>query len=150
MSKSSIVNFLEGKGSHPRYGIVDQILMRDDSFWERNHDFIQWLFPLDEASRSVRNAPVLTHECVASIRLSDEAKKSFLKATKRYKEFLARSQKWRTGYDHNQLRISRVIKSLRLLISDEAANSFKYWVAGELGDNIDKIHPDARKHWRLA
>ena len=65
-------------------------------------------------------------------------------------EFLARSQKWRTGYDHNQLRISRVIKSLRLLISDEAANSFKYWVAGELGDNIDKIHPDARKHWRLA
>ena len=150
MTDSLICRFMGGNADHPVHGSLEQILSNDDEFWERNHDFIQWLFPLNEASRSVRNSPVLTHECVASIRLSDEAKKSLLKAANRYKEFLARSQKWRTGYDHNQLRISRVIKSLRLLISDEAANSFKYWVAGELGDNIDKIHPDARKHWRLA
>ena len=150
MTDSLICRFMGGKSDHPVHGSLDQILSNDDEFWERNHDFIQWLFPLNEASRSIRNSPVLTHECVSSIQSSDEAKKSLLKATKRYKEFLTSSQKWRIGYDHNQLRISRVIKSLRLLIGDEAANSFKYWVAGELGDNIDKIHPDARKHWRLA
>ena len=150
MTDSFICRFMGGNADHPVHGSHEQILSNDDGFWERNHDFIQWLFPLDEASRSVRNSPVLTHECVSSIQLSDEAKKSLLKAANRYKEFLARSQKWRTGYDHNQLRISRVIKSLRLLIGDEVANSFKYWAAGELGDDIDKIHPDARKHWRLA
>ena len=29
-------------------------------------------------------------------------------------------------------------------MDDEAANAFKYWVAGQLGDRIDSINPETK------
>lgn len=126
------------------------VLVQDDDFWERNHDFIQWLFPLTEPSKSNRKAPVLSQEDVDLIRSSDSAQENLQRAIIRFKEFLACSTKWRQGYDHNHLRISRAIKSLRLLVDEDTANNFKHWVARELGDDIDRIHPESKKHWRLS
>lgn len=126
------------------------VLAQDDDFWERNHDFIQWLFPLTEPSKSNRRSPVLSQEEVELIRSSDTAQENLQRAVIRFKEFLACSTKWRHGYDHNHLRISRAIKSLRLLVDEDTANSFKHWVARELGDDIDRIHPESKKHWRLS
>ena len=64
--------------------------------------------------------------------------------------FLLNTTRWRSSHDHNHLRITRVIKSLRLLTDDETANGFKYWVAGQLGDRIDSINTRSKKFWRLA
>lgn len=129
---------------------ISLILEEDDHYWEQTHDFIQWLFPLTEPSRSNRKAPVLSAEEIQLIRTSDIAQENLQRAVIRFKEFLACSTKWRQGYDHNHLRISRAIKSLRLLVNEDAANSFKHWVARELGDDIDRIHPDSKRHWRLS
>jgi hypothetical protein len=147
---TDIERFLAGVGTDGVGRSINQILDMDDTLWERTHDFIQWLFPLKEASRSVRNAPVLTDVQIKQIRESETIQVNIQRSVLRYKEFLASTTKWRSGYDHNHLRISRVIKSLRLLVSDEAANGFKYWVAGQLGDQIDTIHVESRKHWRLS
>jgi len=147
---ADVKRFLAGTGTDGVGRSINQILDLDDAHWERTHDFIQWLFPLTEASRSVRNAPVLTHDEIKQIRESETAQANLQQSVLRYKEFLAGTTKWRSGYDHNHLRISRVIKSLRLLVSDEAANGFKYWVAGQLGDQIDSIHAESRRHWRLS
>ena len=129
---------------------ITTILEENDHYWERNHDFIQWLFPLTEPSKSNRRSPVLSQEEVELIRSSDTAQENLQRAVIRFKEFLACSTKWRHGYDHNHLRISRAIKSLRLLVDEDTANSFKHWVARELGDDIDRIHPESKKHWRLS
>ena len=145
-----IIDFLIKSGTDTQSRHLNQILDENDEYWERTHDFIQWLFPLTEPSRSVRNAPVLTHDEIKQIRESETAQANIQRSVIRYKEFLAGSTKWRSGYDHNHLRVSRVIKSLRLLVSDEAANGFKYWVAGQLGDQIDSIHAESRRHWRLS
>ena len=145
-----IIAFLEGTGVDAYDRRLDQILTESDGYWDRTHDFIQWLFPLTEASRSVRNAPILTDDEIKQIRESETAQANIHRSVLRYKEFLAGTTKWRSGYDHNHLRISRVIKSLRLLVSDEAANGFKYWVAGQLGDQIDSIHAESRRHWRQS
>ena len=147
---TDIERFLSGNGTDGAGRSIDQVLDFDDAQWERAHDFIQWLFPLTEASRSVRNAPVLTDIQIKQIRASRPMQANIQRSVLRYKEFLASTTKWRSGYDHNHLRISRVIKSLRLLVSDEAANGFKYWVAGQLGDQIDTIHSESQKHWRLS
>jgi len=147
---TDIERFLSGNGTDDAGRSIDQVLDFDDALWERTHDFIQWLFPLKEASRSVRNAPVLTDVQIKQIRESETIQANIQRSVLRYKEFLASTTKWRSGYDHNHLRISRVIKSLRLLVSDEAANGFKYWVAGQLGDQIDTIHSESQKHWRLS
>ena len=145
-----IITFLEGTGVDAYDRQLDQILTETDKYWDRTHDFIQWLFPLTEPSRSVRSAPILTNGEIKQIRESETAQANMQRSVLRYKEFLAGTTKWRSGYDHNHLRISRVIKSLRLLVSDEAANGFKYWVAGQLGDQIDSIHAESRRHWRLS
>ena len=145
-----VTDFLSDNGLDARGRSLNQILTESDEFWERTNDFIQWLFPLTEPSRSVRNAPILTDDEIKQIRESETAQANMQRSVLRYKEFLAGTTKWRSGYDHNHLRISRVIKSLRLLVSDEAANGFKYWVAGQLGDQIDSIHAESRRHWRLS
>ena len=147
---SEVFIFLTGTNSDRSGRLIDNILREGDVYWDNTHDFIQWLFPLTEPSRSVRNAPVLTHDEIKQIRESETAQANIQQSVLRYKEFLAGTTKWRSGYDHNHLRISRVIKSLRLLVSDEAANGFKYWVAGQLGDQIDSIHAESRRHWRLS
>ena len=147
---AKITEFLEGTGTDHQGRFITDIWKFDDREIEHNHDFIQWLFPLAEASRSIRNAPVLTVAQIEQIRASRPMQANIQRSVLRYKEFFASTTKWRSGYDHNHLRISRVIKSLRLLVSDEAANGFKYWVAGQLGDQIDTIHAASQKHWRLS
>ena len=147
---TDIERFLAGIGIDRIGRTIDKVLEFDDAYWERTHDFIQWLFPLDEPSQSVRNSLILTDDEIKRIRESETAQANMQRSVLRYKEFLAGTTKWRSGYDHNHLRISRVIKSLRLLVSDEAANGFKYWVAGQLGDQIDSIHTESRRHWRMS
>jgi hypothetical protein len=146
----SIVNFLEGIGTDSRGRHLDQILDEDNRFWENTHDFIQWLFPLNEESRAVKNSPVLIDEEIAMIRSSERAQEGIRSATTRYQSFLLNTTPWKNAHNHNHLRITRVIKSLRLLMTDEAADAFKYWVAGQLGDRIDSINPESKRFWRLA
>ena len=145
-----IVEFLEGTGIDNHGRRLDQVVAEDDEYWERTHNFIQWLFPLDEESRSVRGSPVLVEEHMLAIRESESARNNLQRSVTRYKDFLAGTNNWRSEYDHNHLRISRVIKCLRLLVSDEEANTFKYWVAGQLGDQIDLINSESKRYWRLS
>ena len=147
---NSIVNFLEGIGTDSRNRHIDEILDEDNRFWEHTHDFIQWLFPLTEESRAVRHSPVLTAEEVELIRSSERAKEGLKAAAARYQSFLLKTSPWKNPFNHNHLRITRVIKCLRLLMDDETANEFKYWVAGQLGDRIDSINTESKRHWRLA
>ena len=114
-----IVEFLEGTGidNHGRH--LDQVVAEDDEYWEHTHNFIQWLFPLDEESRSVRGSPVLAEEHILAIRESESARNNLQRSVTRYKGFLASTTNWRSGYDHNHLRISRVIRCLRLLVNDD-------------------------------
>ena len=113
-----IVTFLKGSGVDAYGRRLDQILAETDEYWEHTHNFIQWLFPLDEESRSVRGSPVLEEEHMRAIRESESARNNLQRSVTRYKDFLVGTTNWRSGYDHNHLRISRVIKCLRLLVDD--------------------------------
>ena len=53
-------------------------------------------------------------------------------------------------YDHNHLRITRVIKSLRLLVSDEVADQFKSAILDLLGGYISVIGERSRGYWLNA
>ena len=48
-------------GSHPddRGRMLDEILRQDDFWLEVTHDYVQWLFPLDEVSRANARAPLV-------------------------------------------------------------------------------------------
>jgi hypothetical protein len=142
-----IVGFLEGKTPDRRGRILAMLLQQTDHQAETNHDYIQWLFPLDEPSRSVNGAPVLTELDIDEIRQSSLAQANLAKSASWFLGFLERNNHWITKYNHNHLRITRVIKSLRLLASDETADEFRDKVLALAGDNLNLVDRKAREFW---
>ena len=63
--------------------------------------------------------------------------------------FLDRVDHWRVGYNHNQLRITRIIECLRLLIGDNEANKFYENVLSILGSD-NNINKKTFKFWAEA
>jgi len=142
-----IVGFLEGKTPDRRGRLLAMLLQQTDYQAETNHDYIQWLFPLDEPSRSVNGAPVLTELEIDEIKESSLAQANLAKSASWFLGFLERNDHWITKYNHNHLRITRVIRSLRLLTSDEAADEFRDKVLALAGDNLNLVDQKARGFW---
>ena len=134
-----IVGFLEGKTPDRRGRILAMLLQQTDHQAEATHDYIQWMFPLDEPSRSVNGAPVLTDLDIDEIRQSSLAQANLVKSARWFLGFLERNNLWVTKYNHNHLRITRVIKSLRLLASDEAADEFRDKMLPLAGDRLNLV-----------
>ena len=144
---TEIVSFLEGKAPDYRGRILAMLLQHTDQQAERTHDYIQWLFPLDEPSRSINGVPVLTELEIDEIRQSSLAQANLAESARWFLGFLERNDHWITKYNHNHLRITRVIKSLRLLTSDEAADEFRDKVLALAGDNLNSIDQKASGFW---
>ena len=145
-----IVGFLEGKTPDHRGRMLAMILQQTDHQAETTHDYIQWLFPLDEPSRSVMGVPVLNELDIEDIRQSELAQLNLVKSASWFLGFLERNDHWITKYDHNHLRITRVIKSLRLLASDEVADEFRDKMLRLAGDKLNLIDQKARGFWTNA
>jgi len=146
----TIVSFLGGVGSDSHGRVLSDIWAFSDSEIERTHNFIQWLFPLAEPSFSVPGSPTLTSDEIAVLRLSIAAKTSVVKSADWYTAFLSRNSHWKAKYDHNHLRITRAIKALRLLVSDNEANRFRDGVFALLGDDFAMIDEKAQSFWNAA
>jgi hypothetical protein len=144
---TEIVSFLEGKAPDHRGRILAMLLQQTDHQAETTHDYIQWLFPLNEPSRSVNGVPVLTELDIDEIRQSSLAQANLAESARWFLGFLERNDHWIIKYNHNHLRITRVIKSLRLLASDKAADEFKDKVLALAGDNLNLVDQKARGFW---
>ena len=117
---------------------------------EQTHDYVQWLFPLDEPSGSVQGAPVLSDLDIDEIKKSPAAQAYLIKASEWFFQFLNRNQRWVAKYDHKQLRITRAIRSLRLLVGDIEADNFRQSIFDYLGEDVDLIGEKAKSFWKGA
>jgi opioid growth factor receptor-like protein len=116
----------------------DEILGWDDARLEMVHDYIQWIFPLPERSGANPWAPVLDAEGMAAIRGSTEMRGRLRAAFERMLafygfalegdavvqglRFAAASRNWLHAGNHNHLRLTRMLRSLRVLrLEREAA-----------------------------
>lgn len=147
---NGFLGFLESKttDAHNRY--LSDIWAYNDQQIERTHNFIQWLFPLSVPSAAVPGAPVLTKEDISAIRSSEVAQDNICQSANWYGGFLERNDFWRKPYDHNHLRITRVIRSLRLLVDADEADAFRIEVYSLLGEKLSSIPPKTRTFWDEA
>lgn len=145
-----IVGFLEGKTPDHRGRMLSMLWKQTDDSAENNHDYIQWMFPLDEPSQAVSGAPVLNDFDIDEIRENQLVTENLEESVRWFLGFLERNDHWIAKYDHNHLRITRVIKSLRLLASDEAADEFRDKVIALAGDNLNLVDEEARDFWNSA
>lgn len=142
-----IIAFLIGDAPDFRGRKLSDIWEFGDAQIEETHDFIQLLFPLNEPSRSSFHNIYLSDEAAIEIRANQVIQSNLLSSMNWFLKFLDRNRMWCGGYNHNQLRITRVIKSVRLLVSDEAADYFKNEVISMAGSNINQ---EALRFWRAA
>ena len=56
---NQLLAFYHGTGTDHRGRTLAEILRQDDLWFEITHDFIQWLFPLNELSRASLHAPLV-------------------------------------------------------------------------------------------
>ena len=123
-----------------------ELLSISDHVFENKHGFIQWAFPTSQESRQVSSAPVL--DLASAIWLAEKPDVTeFLEAmTVRFLEFLASNNHWKSSFDHNHLRISRAIQSIRILHSWELASWF-YGKVKEFAGGSFALMEESDRYW---
>lgn len=142
--------FLAGAGRDGAGRRLADVLAFDDARIEAVHDFIQWCFPLPEASRAVPGAPVLDAAEAEAIRADPKARAGLSVALARMRLFYARTDGWLTGLDHNHLRITRILRAVRDLLGDGPATDFHAFVLARDARAGSPINRDSLRHWARA
>ena len=123
-SEGSLHAYLAGRGRDDRGRTLDEVLAQTDPDLERVHDYVQWLFPLPTRSMAQPGAPVLVPAEIEAIRADPQAVANLRRAAERMLRFYEGTSWWLAASDHNHLRITRILRSLRLLAGEEAARRF--------------------------
>lgn len=150
-----------------------QILGWDDRRLEAIHNYIQWLFPLPERSGANPSAPTLDPATIAEFRatpvMRDRLRQAFLRMLRFYglgltrestdsptpvvtraANFAPRSHEWLSPMNHNHLRLTRILRSLRLLgLEAESAALFRT-LESIRHDFPGRISPRTFDYWRDA
>lgn len=172
-TRDPLVSFYAGLEPDDSGRFLRDIHVWPDEELERRHDYIQWLFPLRERSCFNPHAPVLEAETIHAFRngpdLRGNLRTSFVRMLVFYgftlagispmrvapaPSFAERSEVWLTWSNHNHLRITRILKSLKVLGLEEEAASF-YWCLAdiykkELATSEPRISPETFNFWRCA
>jgi hypothetical protein len=127
-----ILGFLVGEQGDYKNRTFLQMLSFSDETLEKCHDQIQWMFPLHEESFHAITYPVLSPSIVNQARKSATIKENMKKAVKRMSDFYGftnddrnKQRSWCRDHDHNLLRVTRIIRSLRFFgLEDEAAEFY--------------------------
>ncbi len=150
MVAGPVILFLEGEGTDARGRTLFGVLSMNDVALEHTHDFIQWLFPLPEPSAAVPGAPVLTPGDIQAIRVSELAPMALAAATDRMASFYGSTHDWLMPNNHNHLRITRIIRSLRLLVGDAEADAFRAFIMARVEETRAPISARSLGYWATA
>jgi hypothetical protein len=150
---SRIVSFYTGASPDSHGRTIDTIWSFDDDRLEGVHNYIQLLFPLQTPSQFV-NAPLLDQWTIRAFHdrtdLRDRLLTSFDVMLRFYglrregdrvvraADFEPKAANWLTPYNHNYLRITRILISLKALGLGVWSRAFF-----DCLDSIYEEHPDA-------
>ncbi len=154
-----LILYYSGAAPDDKGRYLTEIQQWPDERLEIVHDFIQWMFPLEERGLNP-NAPVLERSSIAEFRsrpeLQQNLRASFLRLLSFYglavhpgpnliieraPNFAERAQNWLKPGNHNHLRMTRIIKSLRLLGLEPEADAFFSCLARIYDHEKDKPQP---------
>jgi|SRR5579859_1817458 len=160
MSNSKLLNFYTGVAPDDIGRYLSEILKWSDDELELRHDYIQWLFPLIERSGFNPSAPVLDGQTIQEFQsrpdLQRVMRSSFLRmlgfygleivesrppTVRRASFFTERSKNWLTFSNHNHLRITRILKSMRILGLDVEATALFDCLASIYNEESTKDFP---------
>ena len=163
-----IVPFYLGEKPDLEGRTIQQIWTWDFEELECTHDYIQWLFPISEKSHFNSFAPIVDEQVIETFRenslLQQNLLRSFsmmlnfygLKADKdkqgkmiveRSPEYPIRKQEWVQLFDHNYLRITRILKCLMIFDFKEEAQAFYECLNQIYQENREQIGRETFQYW---
>lgn len=150
MKNDILINFLQGIGKDRHDRTYQDILNYSDEQLETLHNYIQWIFPIREMSESVMGSPYLDNdEEIEFLRNDLQVQENLLKGLLRMQEFYRDNDFWLQPNDHNHLRISRIIKSIKLLNDKDNAKEFYDFITDRVC-NFKPVTDESLEYWRLA
>lgn len=157
---------------------LSSILAWPDSKLEQCHDYIQQIFPLPEKSLYNPSAPIISLQIFSAFRqradLRGQLRKSFIRILSFYglehriiavdsgriedalmeivkaPNFDTASRRWVNLFDHNHLRITRIIRCLRVLGLEQEAEAFFLTLASVYDSCGGKISKRSLTFWTRA
>ncbi|MGA2705307.1 MAG: opioid growth factor receptor-related protein [Isosphaeraceae bacterium] len=162
---SQLIEFYRGTGSDARGRNLEQIWAYSDNEMEYHHDFIQWLFPLREPSQYNPDAPVLSDEDIRIFRADALLRLNLVRSCERFLSFLGlarheerigpgldfeRKSGVFTSPNHNWLRITRVLTSLRLLGLEADGQAFFACLQDLVKNGQARVSIDTMAYWQNA
>lgn len=168
-----IIDFYSGNAPDDQGRYLTQIQKWSDQRLEAAHDFIQWMFPLKEHSAVNPEAPVLNANTIREFRsrpdLQQNLRASLLRLLSFYgmeirpgpvlkieraANFAAQAANWLAPGNHNHLRITRIIKCLRLLGLKEESRVFFDCLSGIYAEESERqrcaISRETFQFWQSA
>jgi len=155
--KDYILGFMNGTSADFKSRTYADILASSDEELEECHDQVQHIFPLHEHSNmAVKTYPLLSKEVVEEGKQDKAVIANLLKAKDRFEIFYGigkhnnptRHSKWCRHMNHNLLRITRIIRSLRLFgLEDEAKEFYENVLAAE---SNYQVSPVTKGYWWRA
>lgn len=162
---SGLIEFYQGTGTDSEGRSLEDVWEFSDDEMEFQHDFIDWIFPLETPNRFNRSAPVLSDDDIRAFQEEPKLRENLRKSLDRFLAFLGLAREGdaivpaadfptkRAIFqepDHNWLRITRALTCLRTLgMADEAERFYKglqrLILSGEA-----QITPETRAFWKSA
>jgi hypothetical protein len=167
----TLVAFYRGERADAAGRHLDDIWEWSPAKLEETHDYIQWLFPLDQPSHVNPAAPIVTAETRRAFEWDDTMRDRLMRSfwlmlgfyglehrdtpdgpiVTRGAAFAERSKVWLQPGNHNYLRLSRIMKSMRLLgLEFEAAALYACLESIRQDEGRTTIGADTAKFWRDA
>jgi hypothetical protein len=173
---SKLVDFYLGETTAGVGWHSDIVGIWTDEHWEMNHDFIQWIFPLKTPSSFNPDAPLLSEEDIETFKKSNHLHNLVLQSFERFLRFVGLEMELKGGTpvqngwasdlevkkgrnwedrewiwkhpNHNWLRITRVIASLKLLGLDVCSKRLFEYIQQLYNDGYGS--PDSFGYWQKA
>ncbi len=162
---SRLTEYYRGAGTDAEGRTLAATWAFTDRDLERVHDFIQWLFPLRQASQFNPDAPLLTPDDVAEFRSDPLLRQNLQRSFAVFLAFLglqqeggrvgpapdfARKQGVWLRPNHNWLRITRVLASTRILGLEEQSRALFRFLEGQRDGGHSAISADTFRYWKDA
>lgn len=171
MPESPLIAFYRGTGTdHAGRRLVD-VLAWDDAELEAVHDYIQWLFPNVEPSRANSFAPLLTPADIATFRGDPTLQSTLLQSFERLLRFYGyrrsdsgegglaiepsadwetHATNWLQPYNHNHLRLTRIMKCLTALGLEAEARALQRALLETASRHMRLVSRTTLRYWTDA
>ena len=173
MAGDPIVTFYSG-GTDNRGRTLAQILTWSDDMLEEVHDYIQWVFPTVAPSSVNALAPLVTPATVSAFGATPELRERLRSAFDRMLAFYGlqrstnadgavlvaidpanfpeRARSWLRPFNHNHLRLTRIMQSLDALGLAAEAAALQRCLLTDIanGPGHGRIAPDTIEYWTAA